>query len=158
MRLAKEIRVQILTTKSDSQLVTCQVNGEYQARDPQLVKYWDMAKKLVASFESFTLLPMPTNVCSVGHSASWKDPITTFLRIEETPNNPLVAKKLIREAAKYTLISQQLYRRGFRVLQLVICFWFFLDEYLVMEGSCMKWYSEKKNVLDFHLVSKYVVM
>ncbi|RDX77141.1 hypothetical protein CR513_42780, partial [Mucuna pruriens] len=34
-------------------------NGDYQARDPQLMKYWGMAKKLVTSFESFTLLHVP---------------------------------------------------------------------------------------------------
>ncbi|RDY01124.1 Protein NYNRIN, partial [Mucuna pruriens] len=34
VRLAQELEAKILTAKSDSKLVTSQVNGEYQARDP----------------------------------------------------------------------------------------------------------------------------
>ncbi|RDY06927.1 hypothetical protein CR513_09023, partial [Mucuna pruriens] len=55
MKLAKELDAQILTAKSDLKLV----NGEYQARDPQLIKYWDRAIKLATSFEKFTLLHVP---------------------------------------------------------------------------------------------------
>ncbi|GAU24437.1 hypothetical protein TSUD_364210 [Trifolium subterraneum] len=39
MRLAKEMEVADLRAKSDSQLVTSQVPGEFQAKDPQLIKY-----------------------------------------------------------------------------------------------------------------------
>ncbi|RDX64711.1 Retrovirus-related Pol polyprotein from transposon 17.6, partial [Mucuna pruriens] len=38
MRLARELEAKRLTAKSDSKLVTKQVNGEYQAREPQLTK------------------------------------------------------------------------------------------------------------------------
>jgi hypothetical protein len=40
MKLAKEMEVTDLRAKSDSQLVTNQVSGEYQTKDPQLMKYW----------------------------------------------------------------------------------------------------------------------
>ncbi|RDX77032.1 hypothetical protein CR513_42908, partial [Mucuna pruriens] len=144
MRLAKEIGAQVLTTKSDSLLVANQVNNEYQVRELQLIKYWDMVKKLEASFESFTFLHVPKdqnehmNLLSKfastqkgglnrtviqemisrsnikpTNNALWKDLIATFLRKEEVPDDPLAAKKLKKEVAKYTLISQQLYRRGF---------------------------------------------
>ncbi|RDY04649.1 hypothetical protein CR513_11613, partial [Mucuna pruriens] len=43
MKLTGELEAQFLTAKSNSQLVTSQVNGEYQAKDPQLMKYWDRA-------------------------------------------------------------------------------------------------------------------
>ncbi|RDX75708.1 Retrovirus-related Pol polyprotein from transposon 17.6, partial [Mucuna pruriens] len=39
MKLALEIKAKKLTVKSDSKLVTGQVNGEYQAKDPKLAKY-----------------------------------------------------------------------------------------------------------------------
>ncbi|RDX93904.1 Gypsy retrotransposon integrase-like protein 1, partial [Mucuna pruriens] len=55
MRLAKELEAKVLTTKSDSKLMNGQVNGEYQAKDPQLVKYLDRTTKLAAAFEKFTL-------------------------------------------------------------------------------------------------------
>ncbi|RDX94355.1 rnhA, partial [Mucuna pruriens] len=48
-----------LTVKSDSKLVTGQVNGEYQAKDPQLAKYHDKAAFMASSFDSFTLLHVP---------------------------------------------------------------------------------------------------
>ncbi|RDX88210.1 hypothetical protein CR513_30231, partial [Mucuna pruriens] len=59
MNLAKELEAQVLTAKSDSKIVMDQVNGEYQARDPQLIKYWYRATKLAASFKKFTLLHVP---------------------------------------------------------------------------------------------------
>ncbi|RDX66872.1 Gypsy retrotransposon integrase-like protein 1, partial [Mucuna pruriens] len=59
MRLAQELEVKKLTAKSDSKLVTSQVNGEYQTRDPQLVKYWEKARKMASTFESFTLVHVP---------------------------------------------------------------------------------------------------
>ena len=39
MLLAKEMGARSLLSKSDSQLVTDQVTGEYQAKDPQIVAY-----------------------------------------------------------------------------------------------------------------------
>ncbi|RDX97095.1 Pro-Pol polyprotein, partial [Mucuna pruriens] len=59
MRLAFEVEVKRLTAKSDSKLVTGQVNGEYQTKDLKLVKYWEKATTMVASFEKFTLLHVP---------------------------------------------------------------------------------------------------
>ncbi|RDX95509.1 hypothetical protein CR513_21966, partial [Mucuna pruriens] len=42
-----------------------------------------------------------------------EETIVTFLLTREAPNDPLAAKKLKKEASKYTLITQQLYIRGF---------------------------------------------
>ncbi|RDX87999.1 hypothetical protein CR513_30459, partial [Mucuna pruriens] len=52
MRLARKLEVKKLKAKSDSKLVTRQVNGEYQARDPQLTKYWERAMKMAFAFET----------------------------------------------------------------------------------------------------------
>ncbi|RDY01387.1 Retrovirus-related Pol polyprotein from transposon 17.6, partial [Mucuna pruriens] len=59
MRLAQELKVKKLIAKSDSKLVTGQVNGEYQTRDSHLMKYWEKAKKMAAAFESFILIMCP---------------------------------------------------------------------------------------------------
>ncbi|RDY02800.1 rnhA, partial [Mucuna pruriens] len=56
MKLARELGTQVLTTKSNSQLVTLQVNKEYEAKDPHLMKYWDRARKQAVLFEKFTLI------------------------------------------------------------------------------------------------------
>ncbi|RDY00732.1 rnhA, partial [Mucuna pruriens] len=58
-RLALEIEARRLTVKSDSKLMTGQVNGEYQTKDPKLAKYWEKAIVMEASFECFTLLHVP---------------------------------------------------------------------------------------------------
>ncbi|RDY01225.1 hypothetical protein CR513_15478, partial [Mucuna pruriens] len=59
MRLAKELEAKKLKVKSDSKLVTGQVNGEYQARDPQLVKYQEQASAMATAFDNFTLVHVP---------------------------------------------------------------------------------------------------
>ncbi|RDX66492.1 Tf2-11, partial [Mucuna pruriens] len=40
-------------------------------------------------------------------------PIFNYLQSGETPDNPREALKIVNEAAKYTLLGQHLYRRGF---------------------------------------------
>ncbi|XP_068486577.1 uncharacterized protein [Phaseolus vulgaris] len=44
MLLAKEMGARSLLAKSDSQLVTGQVTGEYQAKDPQMAAYLNLGK------------------------------------------------------------------------------------------------------------------
>ncbi|RDX90933.1 hypothetical protein CR513_27148, partial [Mucuna pruriens] len=59
MRLAKELEAKTLTAKSNLKLVTGQVNGEYQAKDPQLIKYLKRAIGMATTFEKFTLHHVP---------------------------------------------------------------------------------------------------
>ena len=49
--MAREIRVRSLNIRSDSQLVIAQLRGEYEIREPLLVKYAQMAKKLLEDFK-----------------------------------------------------------------------------------------------------------
>jgi ribonuclease HI len=53
MKLAREMEVTDLRAKSDSQLVTNQVSGEYQNKDPQLMKYLGKVNKLRDQFNTF---------------------------------------------------------------------------------------------------------
>ncbi|RDX89573.1 hypothetical protein CR513_28678, partial [Mucuna pruriens] len=145
IKLAKELDNYILTAKSDSKLVIGQVNGEYQARDPQLFKYWDRVMKLAASFEKFTLLHVlceqnerddllskltstqrsennrsvihkkigwPTveeqGVCCVETKKTWMDPFLEYFKRDIVPNDTTQARKLMREASKYTLVGEHL--------------------------------------------------
>ncbi|RDX92900.1 rnhA, partial [Mucuna pruriens] len=59
MRLARDLEARSLIAKSDSKLVTGQVNNEYQTRDPQLARYNERAVRLAASFERFELIHVP---------------------------------------------------------------------------------------------------
>ncbi|XP_068503883.1 uncharacterized protein [Phaseolus vulgaris] len=59
MLLAKEMGAQSLLAKSDSQLVTGQVTGEYQAKDPQMAAYLRYAEVLKRAFTTFELVHVP---------------------------------------------------------------------------------------------------
>jgi hypothetical protein len=56
MKLAREMEVTDLRAKSDSQLVTNQVSGEYQTKDPQLIKYLEKVRNLASQFKRFELV------------------------------------------------------------------------------------------------------
>ncbi|RDY00395.1 hypothetical protein CR513_16433, partial [Mucuna pruriens] len=130
-RLAKELEAKVLTAKSDWKLMTRQVNGEYQAKDPQLVKYLDRTVKLAIAFEKFTLhhkrgvqksiihksIGRPTTkeleVGCIEERTTWMSPLMAYLRDEIKSEDPIKAKKLIKEAARYIIIEGELYRRGF---------------------------------------------
>ncbi|XP_072081107.1 uncharacterized protein [Arachis hypogaea] len=53
--LAREVGATRIEVCSDSQVVTSQVNGTYQARDPLLQKYLEKVKELSKQFEEVTI-------------------------------------------------------------------------------------------------------
>jgi len=53
MTLAKEMGPKNLRAKSDSQLVTSQITGEYQTKDTQLIKYLAKVQSLAKGFHFF---------------------------------------------------------------------------------------------------------
>jgi len=59
MLLAKEMGANGLLAKSDSLLVTGQVTGEYQGKDPQMAAYLEYVQVLKESFEVFELVHVP---------------------------------------------------------------------------------------------------
>ncbi|XP_068503870.1 uncharacterized protein [Phaseolus vulgaris] len=59
MLLAKEMGVQTLLVKSDSQLITGQVSGEFQAKDPQMAAYLRYVQLLKGAFSALKLIHVP---------------------------------------------------------------------------------------------------
>jgi len=57
--LAKEMGAKVLMAKSDSLLVTGQVTGEFQAKDPQMAAYLEYVQELRRSFVLFKVVHMP---------------------------------------------------------------------------------------------------
>ncbi|RDX62146.1 Gypsy retrotransposon integrase-like protein 1, partial [Mucuna pruriens] len=127
MRLAKELDAQVLTAKSDSKLVTGQVNREYQVRDPQLVKYWDRAIKMATSFKKFILLHVP-------HEQNELDRLVDNRRARGMlrGDKENMDGFLIKEASKYTLVGEHLYKRGFS-FPLLKCLGEEESEYMIQE-------------------------
>ena len=59
MLLAREMGARNLLAKSDSLLVTGQVTGEFQAKDPQMAAYLEYVQLLKTSFAEFELVHVP---------------------------------------------------------------------------------------------------
>ena len=59
LKLAKEMKVELLDIFSDSQLVVCQITEEYQAREEKMIAYLLRAQELLRSFSSFTIHQIP---------------------------------------------------------------------------------------------------
>ncbi|XP_061371469.1 uncharacterized protein LOC133314049 [Gastrolobium bilobum] len=58
---AKELGARRVQVHSDFQLVTSQIVGSYQAREPLLTKYLDYARKLMSEFEKVDVNHIPRN-------------------------------------------------------------------------------------------------
>jgi len=59
MLLEREMGARRLMAKTDSLLVTGQVTGEFQAKDPQMAAYLEYVRTLKASFTTFELIHVP---------------------------------------------------------------------------------------------------
>nr|KYP41385.1 Retrovirus-related Pol polyprotein from transposon 297 family [Cajanus cajan] len=153
MSLAKEMGATSLSARSDSHLITGQVAGTFQAKDPQLAKYLEKVKLLSENFREFTLNHVPREQNSwvdlLSKLASTKKPGATRSVIQETLTQPSIntpqgsvlfiqeeldswmgpyiayltrgevledkkeASLIQRESARFVVINERLYRRGF---------------------------------------------
>ncbi|XP_057760767.1 uncharacterized protein LOC130981166 [Arachis stenosperma] len=117
LTLAAEVGAKRLEVCSDSQVVTSQVNGSYQAKDPLLQKYLEkLASTKPGEGNRSLIRGMTREPAIILHtttlSSSWLDPITNYLEHGQVPANEKEAVKLRREAAKYAVIQGQLFRKG----------------------------------------------
>ncbi|XP_024015869.1 uncharacterized protein LOC112089125 [Eutrema salsugineum] len=78
IRLAQGIGVRKIRTFCDSQLVACQVNGEYEAKDGRMGAYLKVVRDLVQKFDKFELTRIPrgenTSADALAALASTSDP------------------------------------------------------------------------------------
>ena len=59
LHLAKEMKVESLEIYSDSQLIVCQINNEYQVRGEKMAAYLQKARDLLSTFSFFTIRQVP---------------------------------------------------------------------------------------------------
>ncbi|XP_020235082.1 uncharacterized protein LOC109814953 [Cajanus cajan] len=94
MTLAKEMGATSLPARSDSQLVTGQVAGTFQAKDPQLARYLEKVKVMSADFTMFSLNHVPREKNSqadlLSKLASTKRPRATRSVIQEVLSQPSI--------------------------------------------------------------------
>ncbi|XP_016168877.1 uncharacterized protein LOC107611473 [Arachis ipaensis] len=115
LTLAQEVGATKLEVCSDSQVVTSQVNGSYQARDSLLQKYLEKVRELSKQFEEVTIQHVPrernTRADLLSKLASTKPGVENRSLIQGIVKEPAV-KALRREASKYATIQGQLFRKG----------------------------------------------
>jgi ribonuclease HI len=113
IKLAREMEVTDLRAKSDSQLVTNQVSGDYQTKDPQLIKYLEKVQSLASQFKCFELIYVPREQNAradlLSKLASTKKPGNNRTVIQETiakPSSETVEIQMVVEGSdwRYPLI------------------------------------------------------
>ncbi|XP_045797595.1 uncharacterized protein LOC123891742 [Trifolium pratense] len=94
MKLAKDMEVKELKAMSDSQLVTNQVSGKFQTKEPQLIKYVEGVQNLAKHFDSFELVYVPREqnmrADLLSKLASTKKPGSHRTVIQETIKTPSI--------------------------------------------------------------------
>nr|XP_025647775.1 uncharacterized protein LOC112742761 [Arachis hypogaea] len=152
LSLAREVGAKVLEVNTDSHVVSSQINGDYQTRDPLLQQYLAKVNKLKEGFEHVTIQHVPrernaradllsklastkpghgnksliqevvktpsvsttTNAhLTISNQGSWTYPILQYLLEGTLPPDPKEEKRIKREAANYTIVAGQLYKRGF---------------------------------------------
>nr|XP_025638546.1 uncharacterized protein LOC112733717 [Arachis hypogaea] len=152
LTLASEVGAKVLEINTDSQVVSSQINGDYQTRDPLLQQYLGKVNKLKEEFDQVIIQHVPrernaradllSKLASTkpghgnksliqevvktpsvsltadthlthSHHKSWTHPILQYLLNRKLPEDPKEGKRIKREAAGYTVVAGQLYKRGF---------------------------------------------
>ncbi|XP_020205543.1 uncharacterized protein LOC109790741 [Cajanus cajan] len=154
LRLAGDIGARRLLCWTDSQIVSEQVNNNFQVKDPNLLCYYHLFHNMCSNFDEVQVwhtprenneradqlarlasstrksgqlrttlhleLPTPsiaaTESMAVEAAASntnWMTEILDFILHGKEPDEPLAAKNLRTQAARYSVIGGELYRRVF---------------------------------------------
>ena len=147
LEFAKSVKARSILILGDSQLVTGQVNGTYEAKEGRMKKYLEKVLLLVKKFKeaNFVQIPREENVKAdvlakeasatepmnefdevqyvpsidlpevqeIEDRENWMTPIVSYLKDGKLPEGKDEARKLRVRAARYVLIDEVLYKRGF---------------------------------------------
>ncbi|XP_075661010.1 uncharacterized protein LOC142630837 [Castanea sativa] len=147
--LAQVVGAVSIVIHCDSQVVTSQVNGEYEYKGEKMKKYWEQAKRRIdglqakivqiprgenehadrlskaASAESMITIdgvlsftqssPLIdfVNIQEIGSENNWTTPLISYLKDGTLPDEKEAARKLKARLARFVLIKDILYKRGF---------------------------------------------
>ena len=59
LRMARNLGIRVIQVFCDSKLVSAHINTEFEAKEPKMVAYLQLAKDLVYQFESFEITHIP---------------------------------------------------------------------------------------------------
>nr|XP_016511597.1 PREDICTED: uncharacterized protein LOC107828744 [Nicotiana tabacum] len=118
LELARELSIEQIMIKSDSQLVVNWMQGTYTAREARIQQYLKKARELVRQFQSWKIVQIPreenaeadalANLASVTEVTSEENAIYGIV-----PEGNKESQVLRRKAARYCLMRDNLYRKIF---------------------------------------------
>ncbi|XP_022871547.1 uncharacterized protein LOC111390699 [Olea europaea var. sylvestris] len=125
-RMALGLGISNLILHNDSQLVVNQVNGVYMAKEDRTDNYLRVVKKELERFNTTQVKQIPRSQNNhadalarlatseaIEEFDSIHDEITPYLKIGKYLENSAEARKLRTRSARYTLIDNVLYKRGY---------------------------------------------
>nr|KYP67715.1 Retrovirus-related Pol polyprotein from transposon 297 family [Cajanus cajan] len=126
LRLAREIGVSRLECWTDSKVVAEQVNDNFQVKDANLLKYYHLFQRIRDTFDEVQVKHTPrvhneradqlARLASIEESTqTWITDMVDHLEHGKVLSDPAAARKLRTQAARYTMVGGELYRRGFSV-------------------------------------------
>ncbi|XP_065637810.1 uncharacterized protein LOC136071000 [Quercus suber] len=108
----------------DSQVIVNQISGEYECKGERMKKYLDQARRRMNELKvKIIQIPRGENEqadrlakaasAELNPQNDWTTSLTSFLKNVVLPNDKEAARKLKVQAARFVLIRDVLYKRGF---------------------------------------------
>ena len=154
LALAHQMGEENIQVFGDSQLIINQVQGEYQAKDDNMIQYLAVAQRLIKKFKSCKLTQIPweqksqadalanlgsaletssqmnfpllvlqwpatmeeppsEEVSAVEEGETLMTPLIQYLEADILPEDRSEARKIKKQAARYCISQEKLYRRSF---------------------------------------------
>ncbi|KAL2243531.1 UNVERIFIED_CONTAM: hypothetical protein Sindi_0471100 [Sesamum indicum] len=117
LELAHEAGARKLEVFTHSQLVALQMEGTTENDKENVLSKFGAAMsgikdcKFTVIVQEKTMITEGLNVEVVSESKSWKDKIVKYLEEGILPNNPIRARRLKFQVARFTIVSDKLYKR-----------------------------------------------
>ncbi|CAL2237455.1 unnamed protein product [Prunus armeniaca] len=109
LQLAKSMSAQQVSIHSDSQLIAYEIRHVLKSENSHADA---LGRKVPVEILS-QLSTVPSEICTVRYKSTWMSPIYAFLMNGTLPTDKSLARKLRYRSARYTVINDVLYRRGF---------------------------------------------
>ncbi|XP_030923156.1 uncharacterized protein LOC115950044 [Quercus lobata] len=125
LELAKSVEADTILVMGDSQLVIGQVNGTYEAKEDRMKKEENVEADTLAKEASANealddidgVYYMPSidlpELMQIEGEENWMTPIVSYLKDGRLPEEKDEARKLKVKSARYVLMDEVLYKRGF---------------------------------------------
>ncbi|KAI5333918.1 hypothetical protein L3X38_024050 [Prunus dulcis] len=122
LRLAKSMNAKQIRIHSDSQLIVNQVTADFAAKDASI--HADALARLASAINDkvgrkvlVEILAQPSTVasetCTVRYEDTWMSHIYSYLTNGTLPEDKAQARKVRYRSARYTVINNVLYKRGY---------------------------------------------